>query len=172
MIYLIEAGHSYKVHGVKGELFVSFEPRFKKQILKSGVVFIRIEGNNVPFFIESVRGDEELIIKFKEVDNPETARELSNKPIYIDDHGMQVSNKSPDTVEEDESTLLHFQIEDIASGFTGRIKSIEEFPGQLMALIENDTKEFMMPIHEDWIVEIDQVNKRMRVNLPEGLLEL
>jgi hypothetical protein len=42
----------------------------------------------------------------------------------------------------------------------------------LMALIENDTKEFMMPIHEDWIVEVDEVNKRMRVNLPGGLLEL
>ncbi|MBK9715936.1 MAG: hypothetical protein IPO85_00095 [Saprospiraceae bacterium] len=40
MIQLIEAGHSYKVHGIKGELKLSLDANFKNEILQQGVLFL------------------------------------------------------------------------------------------------------------------------------------
>ncbi len=173
MIHLIEAGHSYKVYGIKGELVVDLNPQYRKHILNTGVVFFQLEGNVIPFFIKSVRGSDELMIKFKEVDSPEQARELSNKIVYIDDHRLNIEEIEIEVEEVDETNLLlNFQLEDVVSGFKGRIKNLEEFPSQLMALVEKDSSEFMIPIHEDWIVDIDEKQKRIRVKLPEGLFDL
>jgi 16S rRNA processing protein RimM len=172
MIHLIEAGHSYKVHGLKGDLIVDLNPQLKKHILITGVVFIKLEGNPVPFFIESVKGTDELIVKFKEVDSPESARELSNQVLYIDDLGLAIEKVKIEEPGDEINSLLHFQLEDIVSGFKGIIKDIEEFPGQIMALVEINSKQVMIPIHEDWIVEIDEKEKIIRVKLPEGLLDL
>jgi 16S rRNA processing protein RimM len=174
MIHLIEAGHSYKVHGIKGELVIDFFPQYRKHILKSGVVFFMVEGNAVPFFINSFKESDDLLVRFKEIDTPEKARELSNQPVYIDDKGIVIEElKEEEEGQLDEiNFLINFQIEDVNSGFHGRIKNLEEFPSQLMALVESDSKEFMIPIHEDWIVKIDQKKKHIRVMLPEGLLDL
>lgn len=171
MIHLIEAGHSYKVHGIKGELVVDLYPQYRNHVLKSGVVFFMVEGNAVPFFINSVKENEDLFLRFKEVDTPEKARELSNQPVYIDDKGIVIENLSDETL-DDVNFLVSFQIEDVNSGFKGKIKSLEEFPSQLMALVESNSKEFMIPIHEDWIVKIDEKKKHIQVKLPEGLLDL
>lgn len=172
MIHLLEAGHSYKVYGLKGELSVDIHLQYLKHILKSNVVFFVIQGNAVPFFIESIRGSDDLFIKFKEVDSPEAARELSNQIVYIDDKDLVVE----EIIEEEDiselDSLLHFQMEDVVSGFKGTIKGIEEFPSQLMALVEKDSKEYMIPIHEDWIVDLDRDKKLIRLKLPEGLLDL
>ena len=173
MIHLIEAGQSYKVRGIKGEITIDFNPQFRKHILKSGVLFFKLEGNAVPFFIKSIKGSDDCMIQFKEVDTPEQARELSNQIVYIDDRGLIME----DTIIEEEvinsgNSFLNFQIEDVASGFNGVIKDLEEFPSQLMALVQVNSKEYMIPLHEDWIEHIDAKNKIIRVNLPAGLLEL
>ncbi len=171
MIQLIEAGHTYKVHGIKGDLVVDFKKTLQKHILKTGVVFIKQEGNAVPFFIESVKGNDEFLIKFKEVDSPEFARKLSNQIVYIDSRNLNAEHLNDEEPDEN-NALLSFVIEDVVSGFKGRIKDIEEFPGQLMALVEIGEKEVMIPIHEDWIVKIDEKKKQIQVELPDGLLDL
>ena len=173
MIHLIEAGHSYKVYGIKGEIIVDLIPQFRKHILKSGVLFFKLEGNAVPFFIKSISGSDDCMIKFKEVDTPEQARELSNQIMYIDDSGLKIEEAIiEEEVVNTGNSFLNFQIEDVASGFKGIIKDLEEFPSQLMALVEVNSKEYMVPLHQDWIEHIDTKNKIIRVKLPGGLFDL
>lgn len=171
MIHLIEAGQSYKVYGLKGELIIALNPSYKKHILKTAVVFFMVEGNAVPFFIESVREKDELMIKFKEVNSPEDARLLSNQTVFIDDKNVTVEIIKKQE-EEPLHSLVNYQLEDMNSGIKGIIRSIEEYPSQLMALVEIEAKEYMIPIHEDWLTEIDPDIKRIRVNLPDGIFDL
>ncbi len=172
MIQLIEAGKSYKVYGLKGELIIDLQPEFKKHILDSAVVFFMIEGNAVPFFIESNRGKDELIVKFKEVDTPEEARLLSNQSILIDDKNIVMEKIKTEEVEDSIHSFVGYQLEDLNTNTKGIIKNIEEYPSQLMATIEAGSKEYMIPIHEDWLVEIDQKKKLIRLQLPEGIFDL
>jgi 16S rRNA processing protein RimM len=171
VIQLIEAGKSYKVYGLKGELIIDLQPEFKKHILDSAVVFFMIEGNAVPFFIETARGKDELIVKFKEVDTPEEARQLSNQAILIDDTRsvrQKVKTENIDSIH----SFVGYQLEDTNSNSRGIIKSITEYPSQLMATLEMDAKEYMIPIHEDWLIEINQKKKIIRLALPEGIFDL
>ena len=47
-----------------------------------------------------------------------------------------------------------------------------EQPHQLLCRIEIETKEVLIPLHEDTIIKIDQKKKQIIVDLPEGLLEI
>ncbi|MBK8081160.1 MAG: hypothetical protein IPK25_13305 [Saprospiraceae bacterium] len=55
----------------------------------------------------------------------------------------------------------------------GMIEEIVLYPGQLMALVKNKSGAIIhIPMIEDWIISIDQKNKIICMNLPEGLLEV
>jgi 16S rRNA processing protein RimM len=168
MIQLYEAGHTYKVHGVRGELFIGFEAELKSYVIKTAVVFIKVDGNVIPYFIERISGNEDLKIKFKDVNSPEEARLLSNKMVYIDIEGIDPESIREE-IPEEENGFIGFQMEDLKSGFKGRITQVEEFPSQLMCWVEKDQQEYMIPLHEDWIVEMNMENKIIKLNLPEGL---
>ncbi|MBK9715988.1 MAG: hypothetical protein IPO85_00380 [Saprospiraceae bacterium] len=54
MIQLIEAGHSYKVHAIKGELKLSLDANFTNDILQQGLLFFNLDGNDVPFLLNPI----------------------------------------------------------------------------------------------------------------------
>ncbi len=41
-----------------------------------------------------------------------------------------------------------------------------------MAIVETNGKEMMIPLHDQLIVDIDKDQKVIRMEIPEGLLEL
>ncbi|MBK8449055.1 MAG: hypothetical protein IPL42_03110 [Saprospiraceae bacterium] len=178
MIQLIEAGHSYKVHGIKGELKLSLDANFKNEILQQGVLFFNLDGNDVPFFIESYRAKEDaLYMKFKELESPEAARELSNKIIYTDKNKLQNTSDQvfEDTNEDSEESFedfIEYIILDKNTGIQTKIIGIEEYPSQWMALCIVNNKEVMIPMRVEWIEQIDDINQLITMNLPDGIFEL
>ena len=58
------------------------------------------------------------------------------------------------------------------SGNVGKITEILFYPDNPVFQVMQDQKEIIVPLHEDLIVEIDSQKKRIKVNLPEGLLEI
>lgn len=170
MIQLVEVGQSYKVHGVKGELKLSLDADWRDEILDQGVVFFEVDGNAIPFFIESAKGEEELLVKFKDVNSPEEARLLSHKSIFIDRNRMKEVPSSSSELSSDR--LQSYALVDLQSGIRAQIEALEEFPSQLMALVRHGDKEVMIPVREDWIERLDEKEKVLYMNLPAGLFEL
>ncbi len=92
----------------------------------------------------------------------------------------------------EESTLVGFMVEDGVYGTVGRIVRIEENPAHPLLVIAleksvyGDTTEFSeqsmvecatdnevyIPLVEDFICHIDEENRVLHLNLPEGLLDL
>ncbi|MEM6699798.1 MAG: hypothetical protein AAF599_15455 [Bacteroidota bacterium] len=54
----------------------------------------------------------------------------------------------------------------------GVIEEVIEMPQQEMAVINYKDKEVLIPMNEDFILEILEEEKILKVELPEGLLDL
>lgn len=173
MIQLVEVGHSYKVHGIKGELNLSIDPKFLKHVLKEEVLFFNIDGNDIPYFIEACTAKSDILcVKFHEVDNPEVARILSNQIVYADKSRLKNYKSKEIKVEPVIKDFVNFIISDQNSGIQTQIASMEEFPSQWMAMTILDGKEILIPMREEWIIEIIESKKLIIMNLPQGIFEL
>ena len=68
--------------------------------------------------------------------------------------------------------LKGFLVIDESKGELGEIVEIHEYPQQFVATVPHQFREILFPLNEDLITEIDQENGILRVNLPEGLIDV
>ncbi len=54
----------------------------------------------------------------------------------------------------------------------GEIVEVIEQPHQLLCKIILNSKEVLIPVHEDFLKKIDKKKRQIIVDLPEGLLEI
>ncbi len=94
-----QIGYTKKTHGVTGELKVFVEEPYEDIFLDADRVFLETRGSKQPFFIESIRGGGDLIVKFEEVKNREEALLLQSKGIFLP------SSEVPEDLEPAEPAL-------------------------------------------------------------------
>lgn len=169
---LIAIGFIRKAHGLRGEVKVQAKDAFVEDLLKAKVVFLQSKNGPLPYFLSSIRDAHELIAKFEGVDTPEAAKAL---------YGMEVMMRREEIIhaaEEDETdqapfeALVGYTLYDVSQGLIGPIEEILEMPQQLMAFVRYAEKEVMVPLHPHFVKAIDHRNKRIKMELPEGLLGL
>lgn len=163
-------GRIGKPHGVKGELTFLFEDDVFDRT-DAEYLFLEVEGILVPFFIEEYRfrGSETALVKFCDIDTQEQARELTGCDVYFP---RQLSDSTPEDISWAEIT--GFQLVDTHSGnAVGIIRHVDD--STLNILFETETpdgKTLLIPAHPELIEGVDTVNKEIRINLPEGILDL
>jgi 16S rRNA processing protein RimM len=170
---LIEIGYTQKPHGVNGELKFYVEENFFEDVEYLKVIFLNIKGNNLPYFIEHVRGADYQIIKFEDINSKEAASPLSFSTAYA---RKQDLNWSADALAELEELFYNhcvgYRMIDIHDGDLGIIKEIIEYPQQELAVIEVNGKEFLLPLNERTVQKMDNEKKELMVEMPEGLFDL
>jgi 16S rRNA processing protein RimM len=166
-------GHTSKTHGVRGEIKIKADEQYVEDLLRCETLFIELRGKAVPYFVEQLRGGMDIIAKFEDVDSREEAQMLCARTVFI-----RNADVLPDEVREILVEKLEFggyvgyEIVDKKLGPIGPIESIEAFPQQEMALLQYAGAERMVPMSHALIVAIDAANKRIDMDLPEGLLDL
>ena len=161
-------GFTKKLYGTKGGIRLSVKEIYHEALLNAKCVFLKMEGNKIPFFIHQVIQDTPLRIRFEDYLDRNTAHRLTGKEIFLPE--QQLPTHQEDII--DLTTLVHFTIQDAEKGEIGSILSVEEFPQQLMAVVAHQEKEILIPLHEGLIEQIDLDNQMIFVHLPEGLLDL
>ena len=68
--------------------------------------------------------------------------------------------------------FIGFQVFDKDGKLIGTIKDIDESTENVLFIIHNGEKEILIPVSEDYILHIDEKQKSIHMDLPEGLLEL
>lgn len=161
---LVEVGKIGKPHGIKGELSCWFSTD-AFDIEEIGFVVLCIDGIFVPFFIRACRskGRESLLLHFDGINNEQEAATLSGLEIFV----------PKDSIDEDQipMSLEHFvgfELYDVKKGFIGIISSVDTTTANVLFAVEN----YLIPISEDLIAEIDIEKRVLYMLLPEGLLEL
>lgn len=162
-------GSIIKTKGLKGELqmYAGFE---NLDLVDFNAVFIDLAGKLVPYFLESIKYQQNNIayIFLEDVDTIEKAAKLVKKDIYLPNK-LKPKKKAGDFTLMD---LLGFIAIDEDEGELGRIINIQELPQQLIATVNYKDCEVLFPLNGEIIKGIDVVKGIVRVDLPEGLLDI
>ena len=164
MLNTVQIGYTKKAFGVKGELKLAIEEAFVLSVENASVLFLEISGKQVPYFVEWLRSEYDLFVKFEEVDSKEMASKLSSKKIFLRKEDLL---EDPDIVphlfyQQYEGYVIH----DETHGAIGAILRVEEFPQQEMALVDYKGKEIMIPLNDQLIERIDE---QLRQDRPDFL---
>lgn len=170
----IKIGYINKPHGIKGELKVVVEDKFVDSFFDADVVFSDIAGSKAPYFIESIRDAGFLLMTLEDFKTKEEVALLSKKNLYMRRSDINLTDEE---IEDDDKLVYEY-----LQGYTmydtttevevGTIHAILPFPQQEMAEIIVEDKQKYIPIQPVWIVEIDNENKVIKMELPEGILDL
>ena len=162
-------GHIKKVHGFEGAVTVKLEKTFTENIPEMESVFLEIEGKPVPFLIsESEHPDAgNLILKFEGYDSFEKVNELTGCRVFLS-AGEVGKTEGSNLID-----LKGFKVKLHNNRLAGTIREIIENPGQWLISVETEKgKELLIPFHEDFIIKVDKKKKIIKMDLPEGLMEI
>ncbi len=169
---IISIGFTKKPHGLKGEIKLHIEEKYVEDVMNAELLILDIKGKKTPFFVEDVRFGNAIIAKFEEVNSPEGAAAIASKEIFL-----RESDLIPEEEREIEIEKIPFEQ---CVGYTlfdfgekiGIIEDVIEFPQQLMATINIDNREVLVPLNEHFVKKCDDVQREIYLELPEGILDL
>jgi 16S rRNA processing protein RimM len=133
-------------------------------------VFVEFNKNLVPFFIEnsSLHKNDFLRVQFEDVDTEEEADSILNCDVYLPLSMLPKLEGNKFYFHE----VIGFEIEDKRLGVFGKIVSINDSSAQPLFEVVNGTVEILVPMIDQFLVKIDRENKKVVMDLPEGLVEM
>lgn len=162
-------GYITKTKGLKGEIQIFFEYD-EPEDLPLDSVFVEINGKLIPYFISSykLQNNQTGNFYFEDIDTIEKAGKLIRKKLYL----PEAKKPERDSDEFLITDLKGYSVEDAHHGNLGEILEVHDYPQQYVAVVMYQSKEILFPLNDDLITLIDEVNKLLKVNLPEGLIDL
>ena len=158
-----------KPHGTRGSLIVRFSGLKAEDIKKRGMVFVEIDGLPVPFFIESFqeKTEDTVIIKIEGIDTENKAREFLGYPVYVMKDQIKVKMET-----EKIRDIKGYKVIDKTLGFIGFAEEVLDMKNNPLLSVINGDREFLVPVHEDILLEVNDKEKIIRIDAPEGLFDL
>lgn len=161
-----QIGQVLKSNGTDGQVVISLREVDASDISEKEPVFIFFDELPVPYFISDAqrRGSNKILAYLTDTSTLEDAEELVGRGIYM---------RSDEDAEDGFADFTGWTLNDIAS-----VAGFEDIPGNpcLAVILDQDTQfnskgdEVLVPLHEDLVTEIDEAQKTLRMDLPEGLL--
>ena len=162
---IYKIGKLGKVHGVKGEISFLFDDDVFDRV-DADYLILDIDSIFVPFFIEEYRfkSDNNALMKFDGIDTMERAKELTGCDVYFP-RELADSEDSMSWAE-----IVGFSIINAGTGQTvGQIASIDDSTINILFELEDGR---LIPASEELITAIDQTNRVITIDIPDGLLDL
>ena len=166
----IKAGKISKPYGLRGEVTIIMTPSVAKHIDIGTPLFIDLDGQRVPFFIEAVEkvSSDQAIAKLEFIDSVEEAKKVTGCDLYLDpDLDLPYAD-----LEDELAGLVGYQVFDLHLGPLGRL--MEYIPGEMnpVWIIDLSGKELMVPATTAFVKEIDRDHLILHLDLPEGISDL
>jgi len=162
-------GQITKPHGLKGEVTVLLQPDLPNDVSSLSSVYLGIDDNAVPYFIQdiSLKGNK-AIIRLEDVETLEDAQGISKHHLYLPLDQRPVS-KSGEFYNDE---VIGFTVEESLEGRLGSVTEVLTISGQRLLSVKYNSKDLLIPVNAPFIKEIDKSNKIMYVTLPEGYLDI
>lgn len=167
----LKVGKIVNTHSLKGEVKVISSTDFEEERFKKGSKLLITRGNQLirEVIVESYRNHKNfLLVKFEGIDSVEEAEKLKNLQIKIDS----------DEVGELEENEFYFheiigcQVFDENDRNLGEIIDILAPGANDVWVIKGEKgKEILIPYIEDVVKQIDIINKKVNIEVMEGLID-
>jgi 16S rRNA processing protein RimM len=165
----IQIGTLVATYGVDGEFILRHNLGKKTSFKVIEAFFLETgEGRFLPYFPLEVRikNSEEVYLRLEGIHTKEKARMLLKKGVWLEDSIVRklAAKNAP-------LSLLGYMVVEEGRELAPVLEVIEQ-PLQILLRLEMQGKEVLIPLHETTLIEIDHKNKKVKVNLPEGLLDV
>jgi 16S rRNA processing protein RimM len=167
---LILLGKIIKVHGYGGSVMISLEQYLPEEIPDMEWVFIEIDEKPVPFFVSSFKehASGNIILKFDGYDSSEVMTEFIGCRILINMEEMKDKKGIPP-----QAILTGFKLFDRSENYVGLIQKVLSLPMQYMLVLHDDEgRELLIPLKDDWLIKIDKDEKTIIMDLPDGIIQV
>ena len=163
-------GKVAKKFSFKGEVLIYLDTDEPEMYEDLESVFVEFNKNLVPFFIENsqLHKNDFLKVRFEDVNNEEKADELIGREVYLPLSMLPKLEGNKFYYHE----VIGFDVIDKRLGNIGKIVSINDSAAQPLFEIEKDGIEILIPMIDDFIIEVNRNNKSITLNTPEGLVDL
>ena len=159
-------GRLGKAHGVKGEVSFQFDDDIFDRV-DADYLVLDIDGILVPFFMEEYRfrNDTVCLVKFCDIDTQQRAQELTGCDVYFP---RALAEEAEEMLSL--ASLVGFEIVDVSNdNIVGNIVAIDDSTINLLFELEDGT---LIPASDELIEDIDAKQRTIRMNIPEGLLDI
>jgi len=159
-------GRLGKAHGVKGEVSFQFDDDIFDRV-DADYLVLDIDGILVPFFMEEYRfrSDSVCLVKFCNVDTQQRAQELTGCDVFFPRALAEEDDEMPSL-----SMLVGFEIISVPDGSAiGKIAAIDDSTANILFEMEDG---MLIPANDDLIEVIDAEQQQIKMNIPQGLLEI
>lgn len=148
-------------HGVKGAVKVLSYAENNEDIFKFKNIFDK-NGNSVNLKKIGVLNGGMFISQFNDVNSRNDAENLRNVELYIKREELKNLNESEFYIED----LKNMDV--FCEELVGKVKSIYNYgAGDILEIIWNNGKTNDIPFISDYVLNIDQNNKKIFVKIPE-----
>ncbi|OFY39237.1 MAG: 16S rRNA processing protein RimM [Bacteroidetes bacterium GWF2_40_14] len=169
---LLPVAKVLKSFGTKGEMVIRYSPETQEDIDKKKPVFIYYDGLPVPFFVESIqnRATDQALLKLEGIYSESLANEIVGELIYLEKKSKKAGTKI--TGPKD---LIGYLIVDNNGTTLGEVVSYYDYPNNPclgVKMADRESQEQLLPLIDEFILDISQKNKTLTVSVAKGLLEL
>ncbi|VEJ19006.1 Ribosome maturation factor rimM [Capnocytophaga canimorsus] len=149
----------------KGEVLVKLDSDDPEIYENMESVFIALGGKPVPFFIEkcSLHKSDLLRIKFEDVSSEADAEALMKHKLYLPLSFLPKLSGNQFYFHE----VIGFTVKDVHYGEVGTIVGVNDTTSQALFEIERDGKQILIPMNDDFLVEVNRKNKTIVVQTPK-----
>ena len=163
-------GKIAKKFSFKGEVLIYLDTDEPELYQDMESVFVEFNKNLIPFFIEnsSLHKNDFLRVKFEDVTDEASADEIMNREVYLPLAMLPKLEGNKFYFHE----VIGFEIEDKRLGIFGKIVSINDTSAQPLFEVINGNVEILVPMIDQFLIKIDRENKKVIMDLPEGLVEM
>ena len=151
-----KVGFVLKSHGFNGQIRIHLDDDF----IPKDFLFLEINEKYVPFAIQSFNKDSS-ILKLKDFDTIDQINEIVSLPI------LDLVSKPKEA-----ESIIGYTLVNEETGQTYPITDLIEYPGNVLIEFRNEFKDSLIPLHEDFILEINHSEQKIFARFPDGILDL
>ena len=166
---LKEIGFFSRIHGYKGKLVLSMPPDSVGLINEKKSIWIALNGIKSPYKIINLQSLKKgkIILDLLNV-NLEKAEMIVNCKAFINAEDIKVKNSPIDKGNH----ILDYKIYDQNENYIGDINDHIQIKNNELIQTYIENQEVLLPFKKENIIEVNHSKKLVKINVPEGLLNI
>lgn len=166
---ILLVGSTQKPYGIKGEIIIRFR-KAEYADVETEYYFLEIEGIPVPFFVEEFTYSTDVTarVKFEDVNDEVAAAKYVNSDVFLP---RELVKSSSEQSEASWDYFTGFTVIDQHGNQLGVIEEVDDSTMNILFVVRNDEKEYLIPATEDFMTAVDEENRLIEMYLPEGLID-
>lgn len=163
-----ELGFITKIHGLKGDVQVFLDVDIPEAYQKMESVLVEMDNALIPFFMNQIHvKGQKAVVHFEEIDTIEAAESLIGKSLFLPLNVLPTLESGQFYFHD----VIGFDVEDKGT-LIGKVSYFNSGSAQTIMVVDMGGIEVLIPVTEEIVLEAKLDEKKMLVDLPEGLIDV